>query len=95
MMLLQRYNKDKQCYEYVSRYQMLSKIMNEANIIGTLIGYDEQIDMYKVRLNISSTTTMVCWYTDEEIKNYYHSYRDKQRVKKENHEKYIKQKKKK
>ena len=92
-MLLQRYNKDKQCYEYVSRYQMLSKIMNEANIIGTLIGYDEQIDMYKVRLNISSTTTMVCWYTDEEIKGYYHSYRDKQRVKKENHEKYIKQKK--
>ena len=49
--------------------------------------------MYKVRLNISSTTTMVCWYTDEEIKDYYHSYRDKQRVKKENHEKYIKQKK--
>ena len=95
MILLQRYNKDKQCYEYVSRYQMLSKIMNEANIIGILIGYDEQIDMYKVRLNISSTTTMVCWYTDEEIKDYYHNYRDKQRIKKENHEKYIKQKKKK
>ena len=90
---MQRYNKEKQCYEYVSRYQMLSKIMNEAGILGTLIGFNEITDMYKVRLTVDSCTTMVCWYTDEEIKEYYHVYRDKQKVKKENHDKYLKQKK--
>lgn len=92
-MLLQRYNKELQCYEYVSRYQMLSKIMNEAGILGTLIAFNEQNDMYRVRLNIDSVRTITCWYTDDEIKEYYHLYRDKQRTKKENHEKYIKQKK--
>mgnify|MGYP003291076403 CR=1 FL=1 len=92
-MLLQRYNKEQQCYEYVSRYQMLSKIMNEAGILGTLIAFNEQNDMYKVRLHIDSVRTITCWYTDDEIKEYYHLYRDKQRTKKENHEKYIKQKK--
>ena len=49
--------------------------------------------MYRVRLNIDSVRTITCWYTDDEIKEYYHLYRDKQRIKKENHEKYIKQKK--
>jgi hypothetical protein len=72
---------------------MLSKIMNEAGIIGTLIGFNEITDMYKVRLTVDSYRTMVCWYTDDEIKEYYHVYRDKQRTKKEQHEKYIKQKK--
>ncbi len=92
---MKKFSKEQNCYVNTSRYQMLSKIMNEANIVGTLIGFNEETDMYKVRLNISSTVTMICWYTDDEIKEYYHAYRDKQRVKKENHEKYIKQKKKK
>lgn len=90
---MQKYNKEKQCYENVSRYQMLSKIMNEAGILGTLIAFDKKNDMYKVRLTIDSFRTMTCWYTDEEIKEYYHLYRDKQKTKKENHDKYIKQKK--
>ncbi len=90
---MQRYNKERQCYEYVSRYQMLSKIMNEAGILGTLIAFNEQNDMYKVRLQIDSVRTIMCWYTDEEIKEYYHVYRDKQKVKRENHDKYLKQKK--
>ena len=72
---------------------MLAKIMNEAGIIGTLIGFDDINDMYKVRLTIDSIRTMTCWYSDEEIKEYYHSYKDKQRIKRENHNKYIKQKK--
>ncbi len=90
---MQKYNKEKQCYENVSRYQMLSKIMNEAGILGTLIAFDEKNDMYKVRLTIDSFRTITCWYTDEEIKEYYHLYRDRQKTKKENHDKYIKQKK--
>ena len=72
---------------------MLSKIINEAGILGTLIAFNDSNDMYKVRLNIDSSRTMICWYTDDEIKEYYHLYRDKQRIKKENHDKYIKQKK--
>jgi hypothetical protein len=90
---MRKFSKEQDCYINVSRYQMLSKIMNEANIIGTLIGFNEETDMYKVRLNINSNTVMECWYTDEEIKTYYHIYKDRQRVKKENHDKYIKQKK--
>lgn len=90
---MQKYNKELQCYENISRYQMLSKIMNEAGLLGTLIAFDEKTDMYKVRLTIDSSRTMICWYTDEEIKEYYHLYRDKQKAKKENHDKYIKQKK--
>ena len=72
---------------------MLSKVLNEAGLTGTLIAYNETNDMYKVRLTIDTNRTMVCWYTEEEIKQYYHLYRDKQRAKKENHDKYIKQKK--
>lgn len=72
---------------------MLSKILNEAGITGTLIAYNNLNDMYKVRLNIDSTRTMICWYTDDEIKQYYHAYKDRKRQKKEQHEKYIKQKK--
>ena len=90
---MRKFSKEQDCYVNVSRYQMLSKIMNEANIIGTLIGFNEKTDMYKVRLNINSNTVMECWYTDEEIKTYYHIYKEKQRAKKENHDKYIKQKK--
>ena len=90
---MRKFSKEQDCYINVSRYQMLSKIMNEANIIGTLIGFNEETDMYKVRLNINSNTVMECWYTDEEIKTYYHTYKEKQRAKKENHDKYIKQKK--
>ena len=67
--------------------------MNEAGILGTLIAFNEQNDMYRVRLNIDSVRTITRWYTDDEIKEYYHLYRDKQRAKKENHDKYIKQKK--
>lgn len=89
---MKKFSKEQDCYINVSRYQMLSKIINEANIVGTLIGFNEETDMYKVRLNISSTVAMTCWYTDEEIKEYYHAYKDKQRTKKENHDKYIKQK---
>ena len=89
---MKKFSKEQNCYINVSRYQMLSKIINEANIVGTLIGFNEETDMYKVRLNINSTTAMTCWYTDEEIKEYYHAYKDKQRTKKENHDKYIKQK---
>lgn len=92
---MKKYNKEKECYEYVSRYQMLSKILNEAGFTGSLIGFNDANDMYKVRINIDSFRTMICWYTDDEIKEYYHAYRDKQRAKKENHDKYIKQKKKK
>ena len=90
---MQKYNKELQCYENVSRYQMLSKIMNETGLIGTIISYDDVKDMYRVRINVDSSNTMVCWYTDEEIKEYYHKYKDKQKKKKEQHEKYIKQKK--
>jgi hypothetical protein len=72
---------------------MLSKIMNEAGLFGTLIAFDEKTDMYKVRLTIDSSRTMICWYTDEEIKEYYHKHKDKQKVKRENHNKYLKQKK--
>lgn len=90
---MQKYNKELQCYENVSRYQMLSKIMNETGLIGTIISYDDVKDMYRVRINVDSSNTMVCWYTDEEIKEYYHKYKDKQKKKKEQHEKYMKSKK--
>lgn len=90
---MQKYNKELQCYENVSRYQMLSKIMNETGLTGTIISYDETKDMYRVRINVDSSNTMVCWYTDEEIKEYYHKYKDRQKKKKEQHEKYIKSKK--
>ena len=90
---MQKYNKELQCYENVSRYQMLSKIMNETGLIGTIISYDDVKDMYRVRINVDSSNTMVCWYTDEEIKEYYHKYKDRQKKKKEQHEKYIKSKK--
>ena len=72
---------------------MLSKIMNETGLIGTIISYDDVKDMYRVRINVDSSNTMVCWYTDEEIKEYYHKYKDKQKKKKEQHEKYMKSKK--
>lgn len=72
---------------------MLSKVLNEAGLTGTLIAYNETNDMYKVRLNIDSNRTMTCWYTEEEIKDYYHSYKDRKRQKREQHEKYIQQKK--
>ena len=72
---------------------MLSKIMNETGLTGTIISYDEIKDMYRVRINVDSSNTMVCWYTDEEIKEYYHKYKDRQKKKKEQHEKYIKSKK--
>ena len=90
---MQKYNKELQCYENVSRYQMLSKIMNETGLIGTIISYDDVKDIYRVRINVDSSNTMVCWYTDEEIKEYYHKYKDKQKKKKEQHEKYMKSKK--
>lgn len=90
---MQKYNKELQCYENVSRYQMLSKIMNETGLIGIIISYDDVKDMYRVRINVDSSNTMVCWYTDEEIKEYYHKYKDKQKKKKEQHEKYMKSKK--
>lgn len=90
---MQKYNKELQCYENVSRYQMLSKIMNETGLIGTIISYDDVKDIYRVRISVDSSNTMVCWYTDEEIKEYYHKYKDKQKKKKEQHEKYMKSKK--
>lgn len=90
---MKKYNKEHQRYENVSRYQMLSKIMNEIGLIGTLIAYDESKDMYRVRLNVDSSNSMICWYTDDEIKEYYHKYKDRQKKKKEQHDKYIKQKK--
>ena len=90
---MKKFSKEQNCYVNVSRYQMLSKIMNEADLLGTLIAFDEKTDMYKVRLTIDSSKTMTCWYTDEEIKEYYHKYRDRQKKKKEQHEKYIKNKK--
>lgn len=90
---MKKYCKEQQEYIYVSRYQMLSKILIDVGYLGTIIGFDSNKDMYRCKIHLDNNKHTLVWYTDEEVQNYYHAYRDKKRKKKENHERYIKSKK--
>jgi hypothetical protein len=86
---MRKFDKEKQQYVNVSRYLMLTKVLlNDSLIEGTIIGFDEETDMTRVRLSLYSNTTIDVWFNDEEIYEYYHAYIDRKAKKKKNREQY-------
>ena len=87
------FDKEKQEYSYKSRYKLLTKMINEAGYEVTLLSFCSDTDMYLCRIQIDNKTIQV-YYTDEQVKEFYHNRLEKERIKKARHKDYIKNKKK-
>ena len=81
-------------YEYKSRYKLLSKGSNEGGYEITILSFIPETDMYKCRVTINSNSSIIVYYTDEQVKEFYHNRLEKNRLKKQRHKEYIKNKKK-
>ena len=89
---MKKYNKEKEQYEYVSRYQLLTKLMTEFGYEATLVAFNSENDMYRCKIIINDKESITAWFTDDEVKEMYSRKRQREKEKKDNHKRYVKRK---
>lgn len=90
---MRKFNKETMQYEFVSRYKLLTKGLNEGGYTVTILSHNSENDMYKCRVQIGNSFITV-WYTDEQVKEFYDKKREVEKLRKERHAEYTKKKKK-